>query len=633
MTLSEEATTRNDSSDKDADVRILLIGEAGVGKTSLIMSLLEDEFCANVPSRIDNIVIPADVTPEGVVTSIHDYCASEQTEEELKTEIEFANVVCLVYAVDDHQSIEKATKIWLPLIKQIKGDKSGSCPIIFVGNKSDEAGPSKHIEKVLPIMNEYDEIETCVECSAKTMKNISEIFYYAQKAVIYPTHQLYISEDRELTKKCKKALIRIFKLCDFDNDGLLNDTELNQFQLFVFGVPLTASAVSDVKTAVRINTKDGIIDDAIALPGFIYLHQLFIHRGRHETTWRVLRRFGYDNELELAADYIQPLLKVPKGSSTELTQEGFQFITALFRKFDEDKDGCLSPVELQNLFSVCSSQVWSKEANSAVETNHKGWLTYNGYVAYWILTTFLNVSLTMELLAYLGFSIQHESQLDAIKVTRERRIDIAEKSTTRAVFQCHVIGPKGAGKTIFLQSFAGRSLVDVAAMGKKSISPYVLNSVKIKQSTKYLLLHEVDVLSPDEALTTYEKTADVIVLLYDITNPDSFAYCASIYLKYFYRTKVPCVIVATKSELCEVEQKYEQQPSDFCRTHSLPQPLRFRLNDIGKTDNSIFMQLAMMAVYPHLKRVYYLQDSYLLSTITVGAAIAALAGFLLYRNL
>ncbi|VDK85597.1 unnamed protein product [Litomosoides sigmodontis] len=633
MTGSDEPNIRGDTSDKSADVRILLIGEPGVGKTSLIMSLLEDEFCPKVPPRIANIMIPADVAPEGVVTSIHDYCAREQTEEELKVEIESANVVCLVYAVDDPQSIEKATNIWLPLIKQIKGYKSDSCPIIFVGNKSDEAGSSKHIEKVLPIMNEYGEIETCVECSAKTMKNISEIFYYAQKAVIYPTHQLYISEDRELTRKCKKALIRIFKLCDFDNDGLLNDTELNQFQLFVFGVPLTASAVSDVKTAVRLNTKDGVIDDAIALPGFICLHQLFIHRGRHETTWRVLRRFGYDNELELAADYIQPSLKVPKGSSTELTQEGFHFITALFRKFDEDKDGCLSPVELQNLFSVCSPQVWSKEVNSAVETNHKGWLTYNGYIGYWILTTFLNVSLTMELLAYLGFGIQHESQLDAIKVTRDRRIDIAERFTTREVFQCHVIGPKGAGKTIFLQSFAGRNIMDVAAMGKKSISPYVLNSVKVKQSTKYLLLHEVDVLSPDEALTTYEKSADVIVLLYDITNPDSFAYCASIYLKYFHRTKVPCVIVATRSESCEVEQKYEQQPSDFCRAHSLPQPLRFWLSDTGKADNPIFLQLAMMAVYPHLKRMYYLQDSYLLSTITVGAAIAALAGFLLYRNL
>ncbi|VDM97159.1 unnamed protein product [Thelazia callipaeda] len=654
MARTEGLVYRSMTSDVSGDVRILLIGEPGVGKSSLIMSLLQDAFCVKVPPRIDNIIIPSDITPEGVITSIHDYCAKKQSDEELRREIKWANVVCVVYAVDNQHSIDevvynfitiKATNKWLPLIKEVKKDEKECCPLIFVGNKSDETVPSKHMNQVLSIMNEYSEIETCVECSAKTMKNISEIFYYAQKAVIYPIHQLYISEDRELTRKCKKALIRIFKkfndyffeLCDFDNDGLLSDVELNRFQLFVFGIPLTAVAISDVKSAVRSNLKDGVIDSAITLPGFIYLHQLFIHRGRHETTWRVLRKFGYDNDLELATDYIQPPLKVPKGCSTELTQKGLQFISALFQKFDEDKDDCLSPSELQNLFSVCSSHVWTKEAYSAVETNSKGWLTYNGYLSYWILTTFLNVSLTMELLAYLGFNMHHESQLDAIRllfqVTRDRRIDITEKSTTRTVFQCHVIGPKGAGKTMFLQSFVGRNLMDIAVLGKRSISPYVLNRVEVKQSIKYLMLHEVDVLSPDEALTAYEKSADVIVLLYDSSDTNSFAYCASMYMKYFYRTKVPCVIVATKSELCEVEQNYEQQPKEFCRTHSLPQPLRFRLEDIGKTDNPIFLQLAIMAVYPHLKRVYHIQDSYLLSTITVGAAIAALAGFLLYRNL
>ena len=69
--------------------------------------------------------------------------------------------------------------------------------------------------KVLPIMNDFDEIETCVECSAKAMRNISEIFYYAQKAVLYPTHQLYMPETRELTRNCRKALMRVFKVCNF----------------------------------------------------------------------------------------------------------------------------------------------------------------------------------------------------------------------------------------------------------------------------------------------------------------------------------------------------------------------------------------------------------------------------------
>jgi len=45
--------------------------------------------------------------------------------------------------------------------------------------------------------------------------------------------------------------------------------------------------------------------------------------------------------------------QVPKGSTVELSADGFAFIAALFEKYDEDRDGCLSAGELTNLFSVC----------------------------------------------------------------------------------------------------------------------------------------------------------------------------------------------------------------------------------------------------------------------------------------
>lgn len=61
-------------------------------------------------------------------------------------------------------------------------------------------------------MEQWPEIETCVECSAKTMKNVSEIFYYAQKAVVYPTRPLYDADGKRLTDRAKKALIRVFKV-------------------------------------------------------------------------------------------------------------------------------------------------------------------------------------------------------------------------------------------------------------------------------------------------------------------------------------------------------------------------------------------------------------------------------------
>lgn len=54
-------------------VRILLLGDAGVGKTSLILSLVSEEFPEQVPPRAEEITIPPDVTPEKVPTHIVDY--------------------------------------------------------------------------------------------------------------------------------------------------------------------------------------------------------------------------------------------------------------------------------------------------------------------------------------------------------------------------------------------------------------------------------------------------------------------------------------------------------------------------------------------------------------------------------
>lgn len=38
-----------------------------------------------------------------------------------------------------------------------------------------------------------------LKCSAKNLKNISELFYYAQKAVLHPTAPLYDPEDKQVS--------------------------------------------------------------------------------------------------------------------------------------------------------------------------------------------------------------------------------------------------------------------------------------------------------------------------------------------------------------------------------------------------------------------------------------------------
>jgi Ras family protein T1 len=44
-------------------------------------------------------------------------------------------------------------------------------------------------------MADFKEVETCVETSAKLTLNISEVFYFAQKAVLHPTAPLYDSKE------------------------------------------------------------------------------------------------------------------------------------------------------------------------------------------------------------------------------------------------------------------------------------------------------------------------------------------------------------------------------------------------------------------------------------------------------
>lgn len=58
----------------------------------------------------------------------------------------------------------------------------------------------------------------------------------------------------------------------------------------------------------------------------------------------------------------------------------------------QDRDGCLSPTEVTNLFSVCPIMPWGPEVNNTVVTNSHGWITHHGYLAEWTWVTALFIS-------------------------------------------------------------------------------------------------------------------------------------------------------------------------------------------------------------------------------------------------
>jgi Ras family protein T1 len=64
-------------------------------------------------------------------------------------------------------------------------------------------------------------------------------------------------------------------------------------------------------------------------------------------------------------------VRIPSGSTTELSHKGQQFFLKLFIKFDKDRDGALCPVELGQLFSVCPSPAWGSDMENIVPTNEQ----------------------------------------------------------------------------------------------------------------------------------------------------------------------------------------------------------------------------------------------------------------------
>ncbi|XP_025266751.1 mitochondrial Rho GTPase isoform X2 [Camponotus floridanus] len=625
------------------NVRILLIGERGVGKTSLILSLVSEEYAEEVPSKAEEITIPADVTPEQVPTHIVDYSAVEQTDDQLAEEIQKAHVICVVYSVDDEDTLDRAASYWLPLIRRCSPDNR--CPVVLVGNKIDLVDYST-IEAVYPIMKEFTEIESCIECSAKTLQNVSETFYYAQKAVLHPTTPLYNYDTQELTEECKTALKRVFKICDVDNDNLLNDMELNAFQQWCFNTPLQPQVLEDVKAVLSKNICDGICNGCVTMKGFMYLQCLFIQRGRNETTWAVLRKFGYDNELQMSKEYIHPSLKVPPGCTTELSHKGQEFLTLLFMQHDRDRDGALSPLEMESLFSRCLVPPWGDEYKYTVSTNEKGWITFQGYMCQWALLTLTNVRKTLEYMAYLGYNMYHnESQTSSIIVTREKKVDLAKKQSSRNVYTCHVIGPKSSGKTTLCRTFIDPKLVKLNDETVPSNAHITVNTLHVYGQEKMVVLKDINVLNVQDALTPAEIQCDAAALVYDASNPKSFEYIARIYIKYFADSKIPVLIVANKSDLSEVKQGYLLQPAAFCSKYKLMPPQPYSISRTIRRE--IFVKLATMAAFPrfqgawvlfyrdrHINQFGLMQgDSLVWWKAGLGIAVATVAGYVMMRVL
>jgi Ras family protein T1 len=273
------------------------------------------------PRRTQVRIAPEDTADE-LALFIND-SASDEDFGQLQDQLKSADVVVVVYAVDMPETFERVKAFWLP---QLTAAFSG--PIIVAGNKSDLSESSDELEKrVRPILEGHPRVDACLEVSAKTNVRVADLFYFAQHAVVYPVYPLFETRTKTLTGPFRTALTRVFRHFDQDHDGMLSDVELNNFQEDCFGARLPADDLEGFKLVLQKEAVGYVTPQGVTLAGLQFLFKLFIQRNRPETSWLVLRKFGYDDKLELQLSDADLHIHAAPDQSVELSKKALDFLS------------------------------------------------------------------------------------------------------------------------------------------------------------------------------------------------------------------------------------------------------------------------------------------------------------------
>lgn len=478
-------------------------------------------------------------------------------------------------------------------------------------------------------MTEFKEIDACIRTSAREHHNINEVFFLCQKAVTHPIAPIYDSKENALKPAAIDALKRVFYLCDKDQDGFLNDKEIQDFQRKCFDKSLSNEDLANIKRSIQRSKHEASHDQqennagrGIDVSGFIHLNKMFAQKGRHETVWIILRKFQYSDSLSLSDTFLHPKFDVPAHASAELSPLGYRFFVDLFLLHDKDNDGGLSNAELAALFAPTPGipALWVDSGfPCSTVRNEAGYVTLQGWLAQWSMTTFEDPRITLEYLAYLGFEIDGKGTITALKVTKPRKRRQRPGRVERNVFLCYIIGAAQSGKSALLNAFLARPF---NATYHPTIKPQTaVNSVELQGGKQcYLILEELGELEP-AILDNQAKldACDLLCYTYDSSDPNSFAHITHLRKRYpALLSSIPSVYVALKADQDRAVQRTEIQPDVFCEQLKMAKPLHVSAKWTSISD--FFVHLAECATYPSQALPKSEDDSVDRTTLYVGLA-------------
>jgi len=520
-----------------------------------------------------------------------------------------ADAVIVVYDVNRLETLDRVKAYWLPHLRELKL----ATPVVLVGNKMDnrDGSPSSGVSSgmeaaIKPIMDAFPEVDVCIECSAKSVFNVWEVFLFALRAVLHPTGPLYNVATHDLKPAARMALTRIFHVCDLDSDGYMDDKELNTFQQQCFGVPLHEDELLGVKQVVRDGCPNGTglnASNHLTVDGFVFLHHLFIQKGRLETTWTVLRKFGYEvsssGSLELDKDVLVAGVPHKPEQGLELSAAAKDFLSTYFDGLPAAPRVPAATIRQSMESKNADAEPFDPRSPSPAYLPADGMYTKDAFLARCALLLLDDLPEFLVLITALGYT---KTIATAVSVTPPRPRDRSSaRAVTRETLTVFALGTPIQGISSLMRCLVGSSSGFSATPNGASSAVADAGDVLAKSSAaaylqykdddsgdsgeRLLVLRSVPLLAA-KSITTSKRGLDLVdgvVLAYEASSAASVSEATQIFdhLRANSRAKLPVVFVSVRLPGTAADPAVEETARQYCTKAGVPLPSMVQLNASG----------------------------------------------------
>lgn len=154
--------------------KVVLLGEAAVGKSSVVLRYIKDIFTGNNEATIGASFLSKTVHLDGDVSrrlEIWDTAGQERFKCIVPMYTRNSQGAVVVYDITKKPTFDRAKQC----IKDLRSQAPADCYVVLVGNKLD-LEEDRAIQKIEAENYAYETNLPYFECSAKTAENVAEIF-------------------------------------------------------------------------------------------------------------------------------------------------------------------------------------------------------------------------------------------------------------------------------------------------------------------------------------------------------------------------------------------------------------------------------------------------------------------------